>query len=67
MHSLKITDNNGSEIGLISKKWRGLCRETFTDADSFKVQFPLELDVKLKACLMGAVFLIDFMFFQKKN
>ncbi|KAM6894923.1 phospholipid scramblase 2-like isoform 1-T4 [Lycodopsis pacificus] len=52
-------------IGRISKQWSGLLKEVFTDTDNFGIQFPLDLDVKLKAVLMGACFLIDFMFFEK--
>jgi len=40
-------------------------KEAFTDADNFGITFPLDLDVKVKAVLVGAVFLIDFMFFEQ--
>lgn len=33
-------------------------KEVFTDTDNFGVSFPLDLDVKLKAVLLGACFLI---------
>lgn len=33
-------------------------RELFTDADFFGVSFPLDLEVKMKAVMLGAVFLI---------
>lgn len=45
-------------IGRISKQWSGLLKEVFTDTDNFGIQFPLDLDVKMKAVLMGACFLI---------
>ncbi|RXM91175.1 Thyroid receptor-interacting protein 6 [Acipenser ruthenus] len=32
--------------------------EVFTDTDNFGIQFPLDLDVKMKAVLLGACFLI---------
>ncbi|XP_012675731.2 phospholipid scramblase 1-like isoform X1 [Clupea harengus] len=51
-------------VGSISKQWSGLMREAFTDADNFGIKFPLDLDVKIKAVLFGACFLIDFMFFE---
>lgn len=51
-------------VGKISKHWTGLVRELFTDADNFGIQFPLDLDVKMKAVMLGACFLIDFMFFE---
>ncbi|KAM4537148.1 phospholipid scramblase 2-like [Odontesthes bonariensis] len=61
---LKGKDND-QPIGRISKQWSGLLKEVFTDTDNFGIQFPLDLDVKMKAVLMGACFLIDFMFFEK--
>ncbi|KAJ8342986.1 hypothetical protein SKAU_G00329140 [Synaphobranchus kaupii] len=64
--SFELMGKDGSQsIGRISKQWSGLLREAFTDADNFGIQFPMDLDVKIKAVLMGACFLIDFMFFEK--
>uniref|UniRef100_A0A3Q4I020 Phospholipid scramblase n=1 Tax=Neolamprologus brichardi TaxID=32507 RepID=A0A3Q4I020_NEOBR len=58
--------DGGTPIGRISKQWSGLLKEVFTDTDNFGIQFPLDLDVKMKAVLMGACFLIvNFMFFEK--
>ncbi|KAL6039942.1 hypothetical protein STEG23_016888 [Scotinomys teguina] len=54
---LKSLDE-GSVVGKISKQWSGLVREAFTDADNFGIQFPLDLDVKMKAVMLGACFLI---------
>lgn len=45
-------------IGRISKQWSGLLKEVFTDTDNFGIQFPLDMDVKMKAVLLGACFLI---------
>ncbi|XP_062850230.1 phospholipid scramblase 2-like [Trichomycterus rosablanca] len=59
------TKDGGTPIGRVSKQWSGLLKEAFTDADNFGIQFPMDLDVKMKAVLMGACFLIDFMFFEK--
>jgi hypothetical protein len=33
-------------------------REAFTDADYFGITFPMDLDVKMKAVMIGACFLI---------
>uniref|UniRef100_A0A673VQN3 Phospholipid scramblase n=1 Tax=Suricata suricatta TaxID=37032 RepID=A0A673VQN3_SURSU len=54
-------------VGKISKQWTGFVREAFTDADNFGIQFPLDLDVKMKAVMLGACFLIDFMFFERNH
>jgi hypothetical protein len=46
------------EVGKISKKWSGLIKEYFTDADNFGISMPIDLDVKIKAVVLGALFLI---------
>ena len=46
------------EVGKISKQWTGLVKELYTDVDNFGVSFPMDMDVKMKATLMGAVFLL---------
>ncbi|XP_051780854.1 phospholipid scramblase 3b isoform X2 [Erpetoichthys calabaricus] len=61
---VKTPDENAA-IGRISKQWSGLVKEMLTDTDNFGIQFPMDLDVKIKAVLLGACFLIDFMFFEK--
>jgi len=60
----QILDTEGNEIGEIYKERAGILEEAFTDADHFCCKFPKELDVKLKAALMGMAFLIDFMYFE---
>ncbi|XP_062986055.1 phospholipid scramblase 1-like [Elgaria multicarinata webbii] len=51
-------------IGRVSKYWSGFVREVFTDADDIGIHFPLDLDVNMKAVMIGACFLIDYMFFE---
>jgi uncharacterized protein YxjI len=53
-----------SVVGTITKKWSGLMKEAFTDADNFGVTFPAAWDVGLKLLFLGAVFLIDFVHFE---
>ena len=62
-----MSPDGSTEVGKISKQWTGLLREAFTDADNFGISFPVDLDVRMKATLIGALFLIDFMFFEKKQ
>ena len=57
--------NGEIDYGKIKKKWSGLLKEGFTDTDNFGVVFPAEWDIKLKALFLGAVFLIDFVHFEK--
>ncbi|XP_039757998.1 phospholipid scramblase 1 isoform X3 [Pararge aegeria] len=54
-----------AKVGKITKNWSGLAREAFTDADNYGIKFPMDLDVRIKAVLLGACFLIDFMFFER--
>lgn len=63
----KVVTNDGSQVGKISKQWSGFAREVFTDADHFGINFPMDLDVRVKATLLGALFLIDYMFFEKSG
>lgn len=74
---LQILTLDGDEVGKISKQWSGLVREMFTDADFFGITFPMDLDVRMKAVMLGACFLIvsralfsdtlrDFMILQEK-
>ena len=58
---------NEQVLGKITKKWSGLLKEGFTDADNFGVTFPPDLPKEAKAVLLGAVFLIDFVHFENKN
>lgn len=58
---------NGEQIGKITKKWSGLGKEMFTVADNFGVTFPSELEFAQKSLLLGAVFLIDFVYFEKRS
>ena len=62
-----LTMESEEEIGKVTKQWSGLLAESFTDADNFGATFPMDLDVEVKATLLGAVFLIDFMFFEQQN
>ena len=51
-------------FGRITKRWSGLGKEVFTDADNFGVEWPEDWPVAIKALLLGAVFLIDFVHFE---
>ena len=60
-------EEDGRQLGTVTKKWGGVTREALTDADSFLVEMQRDLDVSLKAGLLGTVFLIDFMFFEDND
>ena len=62
-----LSADGDTEVGKITKQWSGLGKEMFSDAENFGVSFPIDLDVKMKAVLLAAVFLVDFMFFETDN
>ena len=53
--------------GYIRKIFSGIAKEMFTDADSFILSFPPDANVHHKMLLLGAVFLIDFMYFENND
>lgn len=55
---MQIHGKDGHPLGRISKQWSGLIKEGLTDSDNFGINFPMDLDVRMKAVLMGACFLI---------
>lgn len=59
--------DGATEVGKVTKQWTGIVNEMFTDADTFGITFPMDLSVKAKATMLGAVMLLDFMFFEKQN
>jgi len=54
----------GHEVGKISKKWSGLLKEAFTDADSFGLEMGPSMSPTLRTLAMAATFLIDFLYFE---
>ena len=53
-----LSADGNTKVGKISKQWSGFANEAFTDADNFGISFPMDLDVKMKAVMLGACFLI---------
>lgn len=51
---------NGKEVGGVMKRWSGILKELFTDADAFQMNIDRSLSVTEKVLFFGAVFLIDF-------
>lgn len=57
----------GQEVGKISKRWSGMLREAFTDADTFGVEFGPSMSPDVRVLVLGATFLIDFLYFEDKD
>jgi uncharacterized protein YxjI len=54
------------KVGVIKKNWSGLAREALTEADNFTLEFPQKLHPGYKLLLLGVVFLIDFVHFERQ-
>lgn len=56
---------DGEDVALIRKKWGGLLKEAFTDADVFGMEYLVDdLDPDTRKLLLVATFLIDFTCFE---
>ena len=62
-----IRDSKGQEQGKVTKKWGGFIKETISNADDFGVTWPAQWDNAVKSVLLGAVFLIDFIYFESRG
>ncbi|XP_058152392.1 phospholipid scramblase 1-like [Dasypus novemcinctus] len=51
-------------IGKFTKQLAGYMTDKLRDANKFGIQFPVNLDVKMKALMLAASFLIDYMYFE---
>ena len=58
---------NDDEIGSVTKKWKGILREHFTDSDSFHSNIQRNLPMMEKILLFGAIFLIDFVSYENNQ
>uniref|UniRef100_A0A6G1SJE9 Phospholipid scramblase n=1 Tax=Aceria tosichella TaxID=561515 RepID=A0A6G1SJE9_9ACAR len=62
-----VENLDGVPIGTITKEWSGFFRETQTDAFNFSISFQQYLDPTIKAIMLAALFLIDYIYFEGKN
>lgn len=58
---------DGVEVGLVQKKWSGLLKEMFTEADNFWVTLEGVQDPQLRALLFAATVLIDAVHFERSG
>lgn len=57
----------GAEWALVQKKWSGLLREAFTDADRFRVAYTQSgLGPDERALVLSAALFIDLQYFERK-
>ena len=60
-----LVPGQAQEVGLIQKKWSGLGKEMFTQADNFWIEFGAVTDPRLRALLFSATVLIDVVHFER--
>ena len=58
---------SGKPVGKIVKVWSGLVSEAFTTADNFELQFPDDAHNDSKARLVGALFLLNQLYFERSQ
>ncbi|XP_021946420.1 phospholipid scramblase 3 isoform X2 [Folsomia candida] len=62
--TIKKSWTSTEPLGIIRKEWAGLCREFTSEYDVFSLKFPPDIDEKMKVILIGALFLIDYKFYE---
>lgn len=66
-HTFMVHEPQGEEVARVTKKWSGLLREAFTDADTFRLQFHKDLDQDFRMLILATAFAIDLDFFENNN
>ena len=59
--------HNNERVGRITKVWSGVMKEAFSDADNFETDFPVAADAASKSRILGAVFLLNQVFFESTS
>ena len=55
------------EVATIVKKWDGIGRELFTDADTFGVRFRPSIELPFRKLVLAATLMIDFAYFEHRQ
>jgi uncharacterized protein YxjI len=63
--NFRIEDATGSEVARVTKQWRGLATELFTDADSYAVTFESTTAEPMRSLALAAAFSVDITMKQK--
>ena len=59
---LRVSSKNGN----IHKEYKG-CRTFVGDKDDFKITFPIEATPEEKVLIIGAVIMMDFLYYEDKS
>jgi uncharacterized protein YxjI len=58
---------SGREVARVEKKWSGLLKEMFLDADNFRIQFGAELSESERLLVLAAGIFVDLQYFERKS
>lgn len=62
-----VFEREGRALARVEKKWSGMLREAFTDADRFRVGFESpELSLDERSLVLAAALFIDLQYFEQK-
>ena len=61
----RLDGPSGTEVARVTKTWRGLLTEVFTDADSYAVTFAPTTDEPLRQLALAAALAVDLTMKQK--
>jgi uncharacterized protein YxjI len=62
-----VFERDGRALARVEKKWSGMLREAFTDADNFRVAFESpELSLDERSLVLSAALFIDLQYFERK-
>ncbi|KAF8384215.1 hypothetical protein PRIPAC_73357 [Pristionchus pacificus] len=59
--------SGGAAVGSVTRKYPGFMKSAFTTCDNFACVFPADLDVRIKAALLGCAIMIDFIDYEDKR
>ncbi|XP_018431338.1 PREDICTED: phospholipid scramblase 2-like, partial [Nanorana parkeri] len=53
-----LSADKATQVGLITRVWRGFCKEMFSTKENYAVNFPMDLHVSMKAMVMACTLFI---------
>ncbi|XP_068129922.1 phospholipid scramblase 3-like [Hyperolius riggenbachi] len=62
-----VSADKTAQVGIITRVWRGISTEMFSNKDNYMASFPLDLDVNMKAMLMACTLFIDLLREEEKR
>ena len=63
--TFSILNMDGDAVGEIAKIPAPVTKEAFTDSDRFKIRFPKDINAEMKATLIGALVLFDYIYYEE--